>query len=89
MVDISVGSFILGIVVGIVFMLIVHISSEKPLNAGDFIITYDDPTQDLVRIDLGQDLPQIETSKRISFNVIINRNNNNDKPLTNEEGSSV
>lgn len=89
MVDISVGSFILGIVVGVVFMLIVHISSEKPLNAGDFIITYDDPTQDLVRIDLGQDLPQIEAAKHISFNVVINRNDNSDKPLTNEEGSSV
>lgn len=69
-------------------MLIVHISSEKPLNAGDFVITYDDPTQDLIRVDLGQDLPQIEASKRISFNVIINKNDN-DKPLTNEEGSSV
>ena len=89
MVDISVGSFILGIVVGVVFMLIVHISSEKPLNAGDFIITYDDPTQDLVRIDLGQDLPQIEASKRISFNVIINKNDNDNQVLTNEESSSV
>lgn len=82
-------AFIFGVFVGIVFMIVIHLCSEKPLNAGDFVITYDDPTKDLIRIDLGQDLPEIEAAKHISFNVVINKNDKDDQVLTNEEGSSV
>ena len=43
-------AFILGILVGIVFMIIIHLCSEKPLNAGDFVVVPTRYGKDMARV---------------------------------------
>lgn len=60
-------AFVVGILVGGV------IASLKigEIDAGRFVITYNDPEKNLVSIDLDVDLPDIEKSRYISFEVIV------------------
>lgn len=68
-------AFVVGILVGGV------IASLKigEIDAGRFVITYNDPEKNLVSIDLDVDLPDIEKSRYISFEVIVD---GKDKKLT-------
>lgn len=60
-------AFVVGLLVGGV------IASLKigEIDAGRFVITYNDPEKNLVSIDLDVDLPDIEKSRYISFEVIV------------------
>lgn len=60
-------AFVVGFLVGGV------IASLKigEIDAGRFVITYNDPEKNLVSIDLDVDLPDIEKSRYISFEVIV------------------
>lgn len=49
------------------------------IDAGRFIITYNDPEKNLVGIDLDVDLPEIEASRFISLQVVVD---GKDKKLT-------
>lgn len=71
----TIVSFAVGLLVGGV------IASLKigEIDAGRFVITYNDPEKNLVSIDLDVDLPDIEKSRYISFEVIVD---GKDKKLT-------
>lgn len=76
---------LIGFVIGFLTECIFDGHIRKNLKAGRFIITKNDPTQDFVRIDLDVDLPEIEKSRVLKFQVVINGN----EPVVNVEGSSA
>lgn len=49
------------------------------IDAGKFVITYNDPEKNLIGIDLDVDLPEIEASRFISLQVVVD---GKDKKLT-------
>lgn len=60
------GMFLLGCMVGYT-----RGWSRKINQIGSFIINYDDPTKELLGFKFEKDLPEIEKSRYISFEVIV------------------
>lgn len=71
----TIVSFAVGLLVGGVIVSL----RIGEIDAGRFVITYNDPEKNLVGIDLDVDLPEIEASRFISFQVVVE---GKDKKLT-------
>lgn len=70
---------VLAFVVGLLIGGIVASLRIGEIDAGRFVITYNDPEKNLVGIDLDVDLPEIEASRFISLQVVVD---GKDKKLT-------
>lgn len=63
---IGLGMFLLGCIIGYA-----RGQSRKINRVGSFTINYDDPTKELLGFKFEKDLPEIEKSHYISFEVIV------------------
>lgn len=63
----TIAAFAVGLLIGGVIVSL----RIGEIDAGRFVITYNDPEKNLVGIDLDVDLPEIEASRFISFQVVV------------------
>lgn len=76
------GMFLLGCMVGYA-----RGRSRRLNRAGTFTINYDDPTKELLGFRFEKDLPEIEKSRYISFEVIVEGSPDSDPENSQGENS--
>jgi len=73
-------------IAGALFDRIVY-RSAHPIQVGSLTINYDDPTKELLGFKFEKDLPEIEKSRYISFEVIVEGSPDSDPENSQGENS--